>query len=218
MSSEFLFFALLFLSISFVALASTIGRDWLILCIPLFLIFTNIVSSKLIVIFGTVTTIGNASFVAIYLASDLLCEKGLRREARSTIRGSFAVLFIFYALGTFATFIPSLPSTSEYSNAVETVFHGSWRIIAASGFAYLLSASLNFWSYSWMREHAASPRMSSLVAAVIAYILDQIIFVSIAFLGAITQDVFFELLLSGIILKLLFALIESLAFDLVRKY
>lgn len=216
--TEAAFMSLAGLDLLLVYLASRLGVNYLAATIPANLLYTNVISGKLITIFGLTTTLGNATFIGIYFASDLLCEHGYRDLSRSSLNHGLLALLILITLSPIAVSIAGCQENKVFSDALSIVLGSSFRIVVASATAYFLSSQLNINLYMFLRKKVENASCCNFLSATAAYSLDQLVFISIAFLGSVTSPLFFELLLTGMLIKLFCAITEAAVFSRAARY
>ena len=177
------------------------------------LLLGNLLGSKLIEIFGIVTSVGLFGYPVTFLITDIVEEVRGKEVTKIFVHAGFlslciAVLFVFVSTG--------LPSSSiyPYSEAYNNVFSNSLRIILASMIAFIISQyhdlwAFNFWKqktngrYLWLRNN---------LSTIVSQLLDSIIFIFIAFyhatpeLGAVQ---IFYMVLPLWALKVIFALLDT---------
>jgi uncharacterized integral membrane protein (TIGR00697 family) len=177
------------------------------------LLLGNLLGSKLIEIFGIVTSVGLFGYPLTFLITDIVEEVRGREVTKVFVHAGFlslciAVIFVFVSTG--------LPSSPLYlhSEAYNNVFSNSLRIILASMIAFVISQyhdlwAFNFWKrktngrYLWLRNN---------LSTIVSQLLDSTVFMFIAFyhatseLGAVSV---FYMILPLWTLKVIFALLDT---------
>ncbi|MBK7674555.1 MAG: queuosine precursor transporter [Candidatus Accumulibacter sp.] len=212
MSNEVIFFSIVAVDLAFVYLASRLGIFVLASTIPINLLITNFISGKLISVFELTTTIGNATFIGIYFATDILTELKRKELAKTSVNAGLLALLLLYIVGILVGIAQSVPNSESVSKALDVAFSSSNRIVIASAVAYFISSNVNLYLYSELRSNNRSLVISNALAAYSAYLVDQVVFVGIAFLGSQSMSVFLELLLTGIVIKTFCASLEAATF------
>lgn len=211
-SNEALFLVILVIDLLLVAIAGKLGKDYLYASVIANLLFTNIVSSKFVYVFGFTTTIGNATYAGIFLATDLLCEHYGKKEARRILLIGFFSLIWIILLGPMVSMFPYPEYVTEQSKALATIFSFGSIISIASLMAYLVSTRIDIEIYAYLKSKW--PSKSALIirnniSTFFGQLIDQAIFVTLAFSFTYEADVLWELFLSGVIIKLFAALIDT---------
>ncbi|MHC1755657.1 MAG: queuosine precursor transporter [Methanosarcina sp.] len=177
------------------------------------LLLGNLLGSKLIEIFGIVTSVGLFGYPPTFLITDIVEEVRGREVTKVFVHAGFlslciAVIFVFVSTG--------LPPSSLYphSEAYNSVFSNSLRIILASMLAFIISQyhdlwAFNFWKqktngrYLWLRNN---------LSTIVSQLLDSIVFMFIAFYHATPEmnsiSVFY-MILPLWTLKVIFALLDT---------
>ena len=146
------------------------------------LLLGNLLGSKLIEIFGIVTSVGLFGYPVTFLITDIVEEVRGKEVTKIFVHAGFlslciAVLFVFVSTGLAPS--PLYPHSEAYNN----VFSNSLRIILASMIAFVISQyhdlwAFNFWKqktngrYLWLRNN---------LSTIVSQLLDSIIFMFIAF-------------------------------------
>ena len=111
------------------------------------LLLGNLLGSKLIEIFGIVTSVGLFGYPVTFLITDIVEEVRGKEVTKIFVHAGFlslciAVLFVFVSTG--------LPSSSIYlhSEAYNNVFSNSLRLILASMIAFIISQYHDLWAFN----------------------------------------------------------------------
>ncbi len=177
------------------------------------LLLGNLLGSKLIEIFGIVTSVGLFGYPVTFLITDIVEEVRGKEVTKIFVHAGFlslciAVLFVFVSTG-----LPSSP-LYPHNEAYNYVFSNSLRLILASMIAFIISQyhdlwAFNFWKqktngrYLWLRNN---------LSTIGSQLLDSIVFIFIAFyhatpeLGAVQ---IFYMILPLWALKVIFALLDT---------
>lgn len=149
------------------------------------LLLGNLLGSKLIEIFGIVTSVGLFGYPPTFLITDIVEEVRGKEVTKVFVHAGFlslciAVLFVFVSTG-----LPPSP-LYPHSEAFNNVFSNSLRIILASMIAFVISQyhdlwAFNFWKqktngrYLWLRNN---------LSTIVSQLLDSVVFIFIAFYQA----------------------------------
>ena len=177
------------------------------------LLLGNLLGSKLIEIFGIVTSVGLFGYPVTFLITDIVEEVRGKEVTKIFVHAGFlslciAVLFVFVSTG-----LPPSP-LYPHNEAYNYVFSNSLRLILASMIAFVISQhhdiwAFNFWKqktngrYLWLRNN---------LSTIVSQLLDSIIFMFIAFyratpeLGAVQ---IFYMIMPLWTLKVIFALLDT---------
>ncbi len=177
------------------------------------LLLGNLLGSKLIEVFGIVTSVGLFGYPPTFLITDIVEEVRGKEATKIFVHAGFlslciAVLFVFVSTG-----LPPSP-LYPHNEAYNYVFSNSLRLILASMIAFVISQyhdlwAFNFWKqktngrYLWLRNN---------LSTIVSQLLDSIIFMFIAFyratpeLGAVQ---IFYMIMPLWTLKVIFALLDT---------
>lgn len=177
------------------------------------LLLGNLLGSKLIEIFGIVTSVGLLGYPLTFLITDIVEEVKGREVTKIFVHAGFlslciAVLFVFVST--------VLPSSSLYphSEAYNNVFSNSLRIMLASMVAFVISQyhdlwAFNFWKqktngrYLWLRNN---------LSTIVSQLLDSTVFIFVAFYHAtpeVNAIAVFYMILPLWALKVVFSLLDT---------
>jgi uncharacterized integral membrane protein (TIGR00697 family) len=212
MSNEFLFLALMLLDVAFVLLCFRLGRNFLFTAVIANIMFTNMVSSKLVTIFGLDSTVANVFYAAIFLATDILNEYYGRKTARLAIWLGFLALVPILLFAPFVRAFEPTAYSTESSNAIGVLFNLTPRIALASLIAYLASNLADVAIFKMIRRRLPARKWLWLRkngSTFVSQGIDQIVFVTLAFAMVVPWNVFGQMLLSGYLIKILVATLET---------
>lgn len=208
MSNEGLFFVIVLLDVAFVLLCFRLGRFFLCTAVVANIMFTNMVSSKIVPIFGLDSTVANVFYAAIFLATDLLNEYYGKRTARLAVWMGFAALIPIILFAPFVRMFEAAPYSQASSGAIGVLFDLTPRIALASISAYLIANLFDVWSFKKIRDRLPGRRWLWLRkngSTFMSQGVDQILFVTLAFAGMVSNAVFLQMLLSGYLIKIFVA-------------
>jgi len=177
------------------------------------LLLGNLLGSKLIEIFGIVTSVGLLGYPPTFLITDIVEEVRGKEATKIFVHAGFlslciAIFFVFVSTG-----LPPSP-LYPHNEAYKYVFSNSMRMILASMTAFVISQyhdiwAFNFWKqktngkYLWLRNNFST---------IVSQLLDSIVFMFIAFYRATPEmDVaaVFFMILPLWTLKVIFALLDT---------
>jgi len=121
------------------------------------------------------------TFTLIDLVNDRLGKQG----ARYVVYAAFLANLLLAAYIQFAIWLPPAPF---YGEDAQTAFAGvlgsTWRIVAASLIAYLVSTLIDVQVFAWWRERVGRYRWARvLLSNSVSTLIDSAVFITIAFLG-----------------------------------
>lgn len=186
MTNEFLFIFVLIAGLLAVPFAAFMGKNWLQGYVVMITLLLGITDSKVVMVWGLPITLGTALYATIFLATDVLNENFGKKSAYETVRISvFAAILFQVFLQAIRLAVPA-EDVAMLSDAMDTVFTTSFRIVFAGLFVYLLSQSLDVWLYDkikrWTDEKHLWLRNNG--STLISQLFDTFAFAFLAFYGA----------------------------------
>ncbi len=174
----------------------------------LLVIICNIQTMKLSEIFGLTISLGNISYGALFLTTDIISEKYGRNSATEATNLSFVFMILFTIL--MYLFLQYTPSNSDFSqNAFETIFNFIPRITLGSSTAYCFSQRYDAYLYETFKKKYNKVWISNNVSTLISQVLDTTIFALIAFVGTMKLNEIISLMITMIIFKWIIAIIDT---------
>lgn len=124
-------------------------------------------------------------FSITFLLTDIVNERFGRRETLRMIGFGFASQLLLIALSYLVLIAPSAPFFMNQA-AFETVFSVAPRIALAGLLAYLVSEILDAYVFAWLKEKTQGKQLwlRSALSTLPAMAIDSVVFVSLAFWGA----------------------------------
>lgn len=154
------------------------------------LLLGNLLGSKLIEIFGIVTSVGLFGYPVTFLITDIVEEVRGKEITKIFVHAGLlslfiAVLFVFVSTG--------FPSSSLYphSEAYNSVFSNSLRIILASMTAFVISQYHDLWAFNFWRQKTNGRCLwfRNNLSTIVSQLIDSIVFTFIAFYHADRKSV-----------------------------
>ncbi|AKB19091.1 MULTISPECIES: queuosine precursor transporter [unclassified Methanosarcina] len=149
------------------------------------LLLGNLLGSKLIEIFGIVTSVGLFGYPVTFLITDIVEEVRGKEVTKIFVHAGFlslciAVLFVFVSTGL--TPSPLYPHSEAYNN----VFSNSLRIILASMIAFVISQYHDLWAFNFWKQKTNGRHLwlRNNLSTIVSQLFDSIIFIFIAFYHA----------------------------------
>jgi len=177
------------------------------------LLLGNLLGSKLIEIFGVVTSVGLFGYPPTFLITDIVEEVRGKEATKIFVHAGFlslciAALFVFVSKG-----LPPSP-LYPYNEAYNYVFSNSLRLILASLIAFVISQYHDLWAFNLWKQKTNGRYLwlRNNLSTIVSQLLDSIIFMFIAFyhatpeLGAVQ---IFYMIMPLWTLKVVFALLDT---------
>lgn len=161
-----------------------------------FLLITNVVAGRLVQLGGMTLTADLFLFPLTYIFGDVLTEVYGFKKARLTIWLGFAANFIMALVFILVISLPS-PSFWEYENAYRTVLGFAPRIVMASLIAYFIGEISNSIILSRLKLATQGRWLwtRTIGSTLIGQGLDTTVFMSIAFGGLYSSEIFMGMVL-----------------------
>ena len=212
MSNEWLW--LVMLAVNFLIILGVyrfFGRSGLYAWLPISVIIANLQVLKTVELFGITASLGNIVYATSFLATDILSENyGKKNAARAVGIGFVALLSLTLMMSLALLFAPSPIDFAQESMA--NLFTLLPRIAAAGFIAYLVSQVHDVWIYALLKRRRPQRRwiwLRNNLSTMISQAIDSLIFVTIAFAGAVQPEEFRQIALSTYLLKWLVAAADT---------
>jgi uncharacterized integral membrane protein (TIGR00697 family) len=177
------------------------------------LLLGNLLGSKLIEIFGIVTSVGLFGYPPTFLITDIIEEVRGKEATKIFVHAGFlslciAIFFIFVSTG-----LPPSP-LYPHNEAYKYVFSNSVRMILASMTAFFISQYHDIWAFNFWKQKTNGKHLwlRNNFSTIVSQLLDSIVFMFIAFYRVTPEiDVaaVFSMILPLWALKVVFALIDT---------
>lgn len=211
MLNELLWIMFMLLSLSAVLFAYRFfGRTGLYCMIVLNIIVANLQVVKTVEVFGLVATLGNILYGSIFLATDILNENHGKKEARNGVWFGFAafvLMVVFMQIG-----LCFVPHESDFAHPLlEGLFGIMPRVLVGSLVAYLISQHHDIWAFDlWKKRYKGSKLwLRNNLSTLVSQLIDSVIFCTIAFLGVWDMSVWWQVLLTTYLFKLIVAVVDT---------
>lgn len=156
------------------------------------IIASNLGVAKLFNLFGLEVTAANMSMGMAFVIYSILTEVYGQNEGRKAVWTGFFAQFIFIMLGLVYT--SYLPSESDFAQSyLSQVFAVTPRIAIASWTAFILSGYIAVWLHETLKKRKTKLWFRNNVATKIGQIADNLIFVTIAFLGIVDFKTYLQI-------------------------
>lgn len=199
------------LSVAFVYLSWRLSKERLYTAIVVFLALIATVGGKLVEFFGFETNAGNVFYASIFLATYLLIERYGKREGLRSIWIAIIAVGFFTAFLQISALLEGTAETASLNQALDIAFGSTVRVSFASLLAYALSQTLNVHLYAYLKQRMQGTRLwlRANITNAVAQVLDSVAFFFIAFAGAVPPDNMWEIIITGIVIKVVFVMVAS---------
>lgn len=183
------------------------------------LVIANIVSTKVVDLWGWILPAAVIGYPFTYLLTDAISELYGERRARQVVyAGFFANLLML----VFIQAAISLPPAAvwPHQEAYETILSSSYRIVAASLISYFIAQLTDVKLFHAIRRRTGEKHfwLRKNVSTATSQLLDTAIFITIAFYGTVPLSVLFQMILFQYIVKTAIAVIDTpISYLLVRQ-
>ena len=162
---------------------------WFVLVVAVFitcLLTANIISVKLVSLWGLVVPAGVIIFPISYICGDVLTEVYGYRAARRVIWLGFLCNLLAVAAIYLGQVLPAAPFWQD-QQAYETILGYTWRLLAASFLAYLIGEFANSYILAKLKVATNGRWLWSrtIGSTLVGQGLDSLVFVFLAFVGTI---------------------------------
>lgn len=212
LSNEFLWFLLLFVNFTSILTAYRFfGKLGLYIWIPIATILANIQVLKMVDLLSIGVTLGNITYASSFLVTDILSENyGKKAAKKAVFIGFFSLTATVIIMNLALMFKPN--EFDFIQESLKNIFSLLPRIAFASLMAYGISQLHDVWAYNfwknlfpgmkflWLRNNAST---------MVSQLLDSVIFTFVAFWGLLSQNEFFQILVTTYLLKLIVASIDT---------
>lgn len=184
------------------------GKIGLYCWICVLVVICNIQTIKLSELFGLTISLGNISYGALFLTTDILSEKYGESVARDATILSFIIMILFSLM--MYIFLMYISSEADFTQeAFETIFNYIPRVTIGSLLAYYTSQRLDAHIYSILKKKYNKVWISNNVSTIISQVVDTIIFVTIAFYGTMQTKEILILMATMIGFKWIIAILDT---------
>lgn len=186
------------------------GKVGMICWVPIATVLANIITAKNATVFGLSTAIGTVMFASTFLATDILSETNLKRDAKTAVYlGLFADVILIMSTQIALKYVPS---KFDYAHeAMSVLFSLNLRISIASAVMYVLANLADIYLFNRLRE-ATGGRFLWLrnnVSTILCNCLENFGFIGIAFWGVYDVRTILTIALSTSVVEALVALMDT---------
>ncbi|QVK17859.1 queuosine precursor transporter [Mycoplasmatota bacterium] len=187
------------------------GKTGLFVWIGFGTVIANIQVLEYLEFFGITATLGNIMYGTLFLATDSLNEKYGKDEAKQAVWLGFLTLVSMVIIMQVAIqFNPHV--IDEAQPHLIWIFNLIPRIALGSLVAYLVSQFFDVYFFHRIKRKYSSDLLLWLRnngSTIVSQLIDSVIFVSIAFLGALPFSEWFEILITTYIIKVIVAALDT---------
>ncbi len=180
----------------------------------------NIAVCKCVDLFGLSTTAGNVLYASTFLVTDILSEKYGKKDARRAVLYSFSTMLL-WLLGT-QLILLFTPNSNDYINdSLKTVFGLVPRITIASLCGFICSQNIDVFLYHFIWKKTGDGKTGLWLrnngSTLISQAVDTVLFTFMAFCGTYPGDVFFSILITTYLFKVIVAVADTPFIYIARK-
>lgn len=211
MTNELLFVLTSVVDLSLILIAFRLGKSWLFALLAINLILVSIFGAKLTEIFGFITNAGNVFYAAVFLATHLLIEHYGKKEGYRTIGIGLLSAILFITMSQLTLLFSTSSESASANDAMQVLFKGTPRIALASMIAYFFAQIVNITLYNFLKNMTGGKLLwfRDNLSNIVAQFIDSCIFFSIAFYGILSNDILFQSIFAGYLIKLIVGLLGT---------
>lgn len=210
--NEILWTALILVNFSLILVAFRYwGKLGLFVFAMLSALLSNIQALKQVTLFGLNGSMGDISYIGIYLISDILSENYGKATARKIVwLGMFSMLAVTMIVSLSLQLAPN--AYDQAQAALSTIFDLFPRLILASLCAFFVSQSYDIVAYQFWRRKFPAYRYIWLrngMSTLVSQMLDNAIFTLIAFVGVFPWSYLLQIYSTSFILRTIIAVLDT---------
>ena len=192
------------------------GKYGLYCWICILVVICNIQTVKLSELFGLTISLGNISYGALFLSTDILSEKYGKIFANEATKISFFMMIMFTIF--MYLFLKYEPCDADFSQeSFFTNFNYIPRITIGSLTAYYIGQRCDAYLYSLLKNKYHKIWISNNVSTMVSQTIDTLLFVTIAFAGSLSIKELISLIITMIGFKFIIALLDTPFMLIVSK-
>lgn len=212
MMNDIYYLVLILLSLSSVLIAFRLGKDYLIATFSALYIVCNLTAPKVVSVFGFDTTVASVFYASLFLVTDLCSEHYGKQTASKCVKIGFFVLIAYFVLTQLTKFVLPVEFSATFHESLSNIFGSVTRITLASLLAYIIANNFDVWWYHKIKNKFSSKKylwLRNNGSTIVSQFVDSIVFFPIAFWGVLPNNIFYSVFISGYIIKVLVALIDT---------
>lgn len=218
MNTVYLFLEIFICFSAVVLIGKLFGKNGLIAWVGVASVLANIITEKTSNILGLDAAQGSVLFASTFLATDILCEKYGKREAKTGVLvGLFSSVALIVAIQ-----IALLYSPVEYDYAdapMQVLFGLNLRITASSIVMYLIANLADIAVFDKLKQMTDGKWLwlRNNVATILCNCIENFGFIFLAFLGIYTAGQCFEIAIATSVIEIVAAVCDTPFAYLGRK-
>lgn len=162
-------------------------------------------------LFGFTTVVGSSLYAVLFLTIDMINEHYGKNTANKTVDSGVFVLIVFIVIISFIKLLIA-NNNDIYSNTFNQLFENQLRIVISDiVISYFLFQKLNIWIFNKIKKITASKYLwlRNNASTMISQLLTAIFFYQFAFAGIIPQKELWQIIITGLIIKLIITIFET---------
>lgn len=171
----------------------------------------NIQVLKQVELFGLNGSMGDISYIGVYLISDILSENYGKDTAKKIVwLGMFSIVAVTSIMYLSLQFIPS--EQDQAQKALTDIFSFFPRLVIASLCAFFISQSYDIIAYQFWRKKFPAYRYIWLrngMSTMVSQLMDNAIFTVIAFVGVFPARYMLQIFITSCILRTAISIIDT---------
>lgn len=187
------------------------GKAGLFMFAIMSIILANVQALKQVSLFGMNGSMGDISYIGVYLISDILSENYGKATARKLVGlGFFVIVSIAVIMYFSLAMIPS--AYDQAQGALNTIFGFLPRLVLASLCAFTVSQSLDVFVYQFWRQRFPAYKYIWLrngMSTIISQFIDNAIFTLVAFSGTFSLNYMWQIFLTSCVLRTVISFIDT---------
>lgn len=179
------------------------------------LLIANVVTAKILNIFGLIVPGAAICYAITFLMTDLMSEIYGKKAADQLVRLGILSLVISLVLIKLTQYLPAAGFAKDQDQAYNILLGQNWRFIIASLIAYIISQSWDVWIFHYLKKRTKYKWIRNNISTMTSQLIDTAIFITIAFYGMVPDLLW--MVFSQYILKFIISLIDTIPFYLLTK-
>jgi len=209
MINELLFILVILISFIITLLALKLGKEWILIIPPIFLVLANLFAPQLVTVFGLVTSLAVPIYAAIFLATDIISEHWGKKVARKVVWIGFFAQILLLVFSQIMIRADVLEMSLAVHESLNMIFGFLPRLVLGSLVAYMVSQHWDIWVFHSLKEKMKGKKLwlRNNVSTISSQLIDSVLFVFIAFYGIIPNILQFVLVIW--VMKVFIAVIDT---------
>lgn len=187
------------------------GKLGLFICAVLSIILANIQALKQVQLFGLSGSVGDISYIGIYLISDILSENYGKKVAQKIVwLGMFSIIAVTIIMSISLKLTPN--QYDQAQSALDTIFTFFPRLVLASLCAFFISQSYDILAYQFWRKKFPAYKfiwLRNIMSTMFSQLLDNALFTFSAFYGIFSLDYMLKIFLTSCVLRAIISIIDT---------